>query len=170
MQDQCDQQATAAGSGRPAGPLTKGASRVAAGSIGGRAWSLWAAGGTAGVGSVENGGLVIGGRWYGLCPGAPNPAEFELLDVGARGIVYGYVANPGRYAITMRPAGALSAPQVRRVRGGTFFLGQLARSACAYPALTLYATVPGVTGMHQFSFGTCTPGQLVATTGGHGSW
>jgi hypothetical protein len=170
MQDQCNQQPTSASSGKPAGPLTRSSVQVASGSIAGQAWSLWAAKGLSGVGGVENGGLVFGGRWYGLCPGAPNPAEFELLDAGAHGLAYGFVANPGRYSITFSPGRALSAPQIRRVRGGTFFIGQLAKSACAYPSLTLYARARPVTDMHQFNFGACRANQLVAIQGGQGSW
>ncbi len=59
-------------------------------------WSLLASKGPGGVISVEQGGLVADGRWYGMCPGTPNPAEFELLDAGRVGLVYGYVANRAR--------------------------------------------------------------------------
>jgi len=169
-QDNCSQQATTVSSGKPAGPLTTSAVQVASGSVGGQAWGLWAKKGSAGVTSIENGGLVFGGRWYGLCPGPPNPAEFELLNAGAHGIAYGFVANPGDYAVTMKPGDALSAPQIRRVADGTFFIGQLAKSACAYPSLVLYATTRSVTDMHQLSFSGCGPNQLVTISGGHGSW
>jgi hypothetical protein len=80
------------------------------------------------------------------------------------------VANPGRYSITFSPGKVLSAPQIRRVMGGTFFIGQLAKPACAYRSLTLYARARSVTDMHQLNFGTCQATQLVAIQGGQGSW
>jgi YVTN family beta-propeller protein len=170
MQERCGLRSAFGGSGRPAGSQTKSPVRVASGSVGGQAWTLWAAKGASGVTGVENGGLVLGGRRYGLCPGPPNPAEFELLDAGARGIVYGYVANPGRYSITFTPAGAFSAPQIRQVMGGTFFIGQLAKPACAYRSLTLYAKTRSVTDVHQFNYGSCHANQLVQIQGGQGGW
>jgi hypothetical protein len=170
MQERCGLRSAFGGSGRPAGSPAKSPVRVASGSIGGQAWTLWAAKGDTGVTAVENGRLVLGGRRYGLCPGPPNPAEFELVDAGSRGIVYGYVANPGRYSITFTPAGAFSAPQIRQVMGGTFFIGQLAKPACAYPSLTLYAKTRSVTDMHQFNYGSCHANQLVQIQGGQGSW
>jgi hypothetical protein len=114
--------------------------------------------------------VVFGGRWYGLCPGPPNPAEFELLDAGARGGAYGFVANPGDYSITMERGQALPAPEARRVMGGTFFIGQLAKSACAYPTLVLQAITRSVIDLHELDFGACRIGQLVAIQGGQGSW
>jgi hypothetical protein len=167
---QCSPQDTSVLSGRPAGQLTRSSAQVSSGSVGGQAWSLWSRKGLTGVRAVENGGLVFGGRWYGLCPGAPNPAEFELLNGGSHGIVYGFVANPGSYAITLTPGRALAAPQIRRVMGGTFFIGQLAKSACAYPSLVLQATTRSVTDMHHLEFGACSPNKLVAISGGNGSW
>jgi YVTN family beta-propeller protein len=170
VQDQCSAAATSGSSGKPARPLTRSSVRVASGSIAGQVWSLWAAKGSSGVSGVENGGLVFGGRWYGLCPGAPNPAEFELLNAGARGLTYGYVGNPGHYGITFTPGKEVSALQVRRVMGGTFFIGQLARSACVYSSLTLYARTRSVTDMHQLDFGGCRANHLATIQGGQGSW
>ncbi len=68
---------------------------VASGTLDGQAWSLWSAKGQSGALGLEDGGLVIDGRAYGLCPGYPNPAELQLLDVGANGIVAGVVGYPG---------------------------------------------------------------------------
>jgi DNA-binding beta-propeller fold protein YncE len=168
-QEDCSTQATSAGSGQPAGSLTGSEAQVASGVVDGQSWSLWSQKGVAGVDGIENGGLVFGGRWYGLCPGPPNPAEFELIDASGHGVIYGYVANPGNYAIKLTP-GPLSAPVVSRVQGGTFFIGVLPRSACAYPSLVLDATTSSVTDEHHLGFGTCQAGQLVAIQESDGSW
>jgi hypothetical protein len=114
----CGMQATSADSGDAAASLTSREVKVASGMVGGQSWSLWAQRGASGVAGVENGGLVLGGRWYGRCPGPPNPAEFELIDAGAQGIVYGYVANPGHYSVQLSSAGALPAPAQSRSRAG----------------------------------------------------
>jgi hypothetical protein len=119
---------------------------------------------------VENGGLVLGGRWYGLCPGFPNPAEFELIDSGGQGIVYGYVGSPGRYSIKLSSAGALPAPAAQQVQGGTFFIGLLPKSACAYSSMVLNATAGGTSDMHELGFGACQAGKLVSIQTGEGSW
>ena len=160
---------TAADSGLPSAALTGSEVQVASGQVGGQPWSLWSEKGVTGVDGIENGGLVLAGRWYGLCPGPPNPAEFELVDAGSHGVVYGYVANPGNYAVTLTP-GTLSAPLVRPVQGGTFFIGLLPRSACAYSSMVLNATTSSVTDEHHLGFGTCRAGQLVAIQESDGSW
>jgi DNA-binding beta-propeller fold protein YncE len=173
MQDDCSPQATAASSGQPAGSLTSSSVKVAAGLVGGQPWSLWSekgAAGVVGVAGIENGGLVLGGRWYGLCPGPPNPAEFELIDAGSHGIVYGYVANPGSYSIKLTSAGALPAPLVRQVQGGTFFIAALPKSACSYPTMVLNATTATVSDYHHLGFGSCQAGKLVAISESDGSW
>jgi hypothetical protein len=90
MQDQCSPGPTQSDSGRSAAAITRSSVRVATGTAGGLPWSLWASRGSPGVVSVEQGGLVVNGRWYGMCPGAPNPAEFELLNAGSVGLIYGY--------------------------------------------------------------------------------
>jgi hypothetical protein len=169
VQDDCSTQATAADSGQAVGSLTSAEVQVASGQVGGQPWSLWSEKGVTGVDGIENGGLVLGGRWYGLCPGPPNPAEFELVDAGSHGVVYGYVANPGNYAVKLTP-GTLSAPVVRQVQGGTFFIGLLPRSACAYPSPVLDATTSSVTDEHHLGFGACRAGQLVTIQESDGSW
>jgi YVTN family beta-propeller protein len=170
VQDDCSPQATAADSGQAVGSLTSSEVQVASGQVGGEPWTLWSQRGVTGVDGIENGGLVLGGRWYGLCPGPPNPAEFELVDAGSHGVVYGYVANPGNYAVTLTPGGMLAGSVVRPVQGGTFFIGLLPRSACAYPSLVLDATTSSVTDEHHLGFGACRAGQLVAIQQSDGSW
>lgn len=168
-EDACRPQATSADSGQPASSLTGSEVQVASGVVDGQSWSLWSQKGVAGVDGIENGGLVFAGRWYGLCPGPPNPGEFELIDASGHGVVYGYVANPGNYAIKLTP-GLLSAPLVRPVQGGTFFIGVLPRSACAYSSMVLDATTSSVTDDHHLGFGTCRAGRLVAIQESDGSW
>ncbi len=78
------------------------------------------------------------------------------------------MANPGDYAVKLVP-GTLSAPVTRQVQGGTFFIGLLPRSACAYPSLVLDATTRSVTDEHHLGFGTCRAGQNVAIQESDGS-
>jgi hypothetical protein len=60
---------------------------------------------------------------------------------------------------------------VFRVRGGTFFIGTLPRSACDYSTVVLNAVTRGVDDMHTFKFSQpCRVNQLVTTSGGFGSW
>jgi uncharacterized membrane protein len=160
----CSTADTKISGGQPAGPLTRSAERVASGSAGGRGWSLWVKKGATGVGGVENGGLVLGGRWYGLCPGYPNVLEYELFDAGVHGLVYGYMAASGTHTFSLGP-GVLTGIQTSRVLGGTFFIGQLARSACGYPSLTLNTN----SAEHQLNFGTCQTSHLVKITSSAGS-
>jgi len=169
--DDCSPQATSSQSGMHVAQLTAGSTEVASGTIEGTPWSLWAANGQSGVVAVEQGGFVVNGRWYGMCPGAPNPAEFEMIDASPMGIVYGYVANPGSYSIALRSSGqALPVASTTEVNGGTFFVDLLTGSACSYPSLDLTATTSSVSDQHHFDFGACAADQLVQTTGGYGSW
>ncbi len=108
-----------------------------------------------GVDGIENGGLVFDGRWYGMCPGPPNPAEVELLSTGQDGIVFGYVANLGDYKVTLSGPPGLPSPATYRIDGGTFFIGTRPRSACDYPALLLTASTKPVTDLHHLEFGSC---------------
>ena len=147
---------------------------VAGGTIDGYRWSLRARAGQNGYLAIEDGRLVLDGRAYSMCGGAPNPAEFALVDKGSAGIVYGYFANPGHPRITLRGGGeTVVVPRVEGVLGGTFFILALPRSACSYPSLTLnLKTAPPdpLSDMHYFGFGACRPNQLVQTSGGHGDW
>ena len=171
QEDGCSSQATNTQSGQSATQFTSAETEVASGTVAGTPWSLWAADGQTGVVAIEEGGLVLGGLWYGLCPGAPNPAEFEMIDSSPVGIVYGYVANPGEYAISLASSGqSLPTASTQQVNGGTFFVDPLTQSACSYPSIDLTASTDSVTDQHHFDFGTCNSGQLVEETGGNGSW
>jgi DNA-binding beta-propeller fold protein YncE len=166
----CGPAVQASTSGEPAGAFTRSSSEVASGSVGGQAWTLWARRGAVGVNAIEDGGLVLDGRWYGLCAGFPNVAEMELVNVGARGIDYGFVAISGNVTVTLTSGSAVPAPQVHRLGGLTFFIGQLPRSACSYPAMVLHAAGRLDSAVHTLSLGACQPGHLVAITQSTGEW
>ena len=166
----CSPGATTTELGSPATDLIRTATKVATGSTDGHSWSLWANKSTPGMDGIETGGLVLDNRWYGLCPGAPNPAEFELIDTKPTGVVYGYVANPGAYSVSLNAGQMLAPADLRRVRGGTFFIEALPHSACTYTAIQLEASTPSVNDMRYQSFAGCQPNKLVTVDGGHGSW
>ena len=143
----------------------------------GHRWSLWSARGQSGANGLEDGGLVLDGRAYGLCPGFPNPAELEVADVGT-GIVYGVIGYPGVAKVDLYQSTAgtfdrgprLPAPSVTVVRGVSFFIGVLPKSACDYRSLELNSTSPGVSAEHNLGFGHCTAGHLVPITASQGIW
>jgi hypothetical protein len=165
-------------SGAPASTLTVAGTEVASGTLDGQAWSLWSAKGQSGALGIEDGGLVIDGRAYGLCPGYPNPAELQLLDVGTSGIVAGVVGYPGlaKVRLYQSTAGtfvigkALPSPSVQVVQGVSFFIGALPASACNYPSLELNTTSPGVSAEHNLGFGACVANEVVPITESQGIW
>jgi hypothetical protein len=175
----CSPATVASASGGPASALTSTGTEVASGTTGGQAWTLWSKKGQTGAQGIEDGGLVVDGRAYGLCPGYPNPAELELADIaGGHGLVFGVVGYPGLAKIwlykstagTFDTGTALPAPQVKVVDGVSFFIGTLPQSACDYPSLELNTTSPGLSDEHNLGFGTCTPGHLVPITASQGIW
>jgi hypothetical protein len=145
--------------------------------VAGHSWSLWSARGQSGANGLENGGLVLDGRAYGLCPGFPNPAELELADVGT-GIAYGVIGYPGRAKVdlykstvgTFDRGARLPAPSVTVVHGVSFFIGTLPRSACDYRSLELNATAKQGSSQHNLGFGRCATGKLVQITASQGVW
>ncbi|HEV2254890.1 MAG TPA: hypothetical protein VGS06_17030, partial [Streptosporangiaceae bacterium] len=183
----CSPQTDPATSGGPAGTLTGQATEVAHGIVAGHRWSLWSARGQSGANGLEDGGLVVDGRAYGLCPGFPNPAELELADIGPAGpagpapataLVYGVIGYHGRAQVDLYRSTAgtfdrgarLPAPSVMVVHGVSFFIGALPGSACDYPSLELNSTSPGVSAEHNLGFGHCAAGQLVPITASQGIW
>jgi hypothetical protein len=170
----CNPAATQRDSGGPSTPRIAGEVKVASGTIGGRRWSLWSAKGIAGADAIKSGGLVLSGRWYGMCSFMMmNPAGFELIDVAPAGVVYGFVASPLRDAVrlTRQPNGQrLPAPATLRVQGGTFFIGLLPTSACDYPNMTLHVTTTRRTDTAYLSlrFRSCKAGRLVTVHGSSG--
>jgi len=175
----CSPQTNPATSGGPSPALTAKATEVAHGTVAGYGWSLWSARGQSGAKGLEDGGLLIDGRAYGLCPGFPNPAELELADVvPGTGIVYGVIGYPGLATVHLYRSTAgtfdrgtpLPAPSVTVVHGVSFFIGTLPGSACDYPSLELNSTSPGVSAEHNLGFGRCTAGRLVPITASQGIW
>jgi hypothetical protein len=175
----CSPQTNAATSGGPASALTGRATEVAHGTVAGRGWSLWSARGRSGATGLEDGGLVVGGRAYGLCPGFPNPAELELADIiPGTGLVYGVIGYPGRAKVdlykstvgTFDRGTPLPAPSVVVVRGVSFFIGTLPKSACDYPSLELNAAAKQGSSQHNLGFGHCVTGKLVNITSSMGAW
>ena len=173
----CFPQTSAAASGGPAATLTGKATEVAHGTAAGHRWSLWSARGQSGANGLEDGGLVLDGRAYGLCPGFPNPAELEVADVGT-GIVYGVIGYSGLAKVhlytsttgTFDTGQPLPAPSVIVVHGVSFFIGTLPKSACAYPSLELNAAAKQGSSQHNLGFGKCVTGKLVPITASQGIW
>jgi DNA-binding beta-propeller fold protein YncE len=161
----CDPEVAAYQSGLPAGPFLPSSVRVVGGSIGGQAWSLRALRGVAAPDGIEEGGLVIGGRWYALCSGpldgGADAASIELIDTAGRGIVYGYIQHPVPVTPALAGPGVPPHPTVIALPGTTFFIAALSRSACATPALTLHGRAPDWSGTANLTFGGCAPGLLV---------
>jgi hypothetical protein len=164
----CQPEVAAYQSGLPAGPFLASSVRVAEGSIDGQAWSLRARRGVAAPDGIEQGGLVIGGRWYALCSGpldgGADAANVELIDTPGRGIVYGYIQHPvGVTPVLAGPGvpGVPPHPTVIALPGTTFFIEALSRPACAYHALALHGRAPDWSGTANLTFGGCQPGLLV---------
>jgi DNA-binding beta-propeller fold protein YncE len=172
----CDSALIAYESGEPAAPLIKGSVRVASGSADGARWSLWAKNGIPDPYGIEQGGVVLNGSWYGLCgmPLSAGPdANFELIDTGGRGVVYGFIQHPYRVAVTLSSAGERLPLSSVLLHGTTFFIARLPRSACSYHAMTLRAREsqgPAWSGSSTVTFRSCLPGRLVSTSQGNGTW
>jgi hypothetical protein len=174
----CSPTTDPASSGASPSTITSTGTEVASGTVEGQAWSLWSAQGQSGAAGIENGGLVLDGRAYGLCPGYPNPAELQLIDVGSNGIVAGVVGYPGLATVALSESSAgtfevgqtLPPPSVRVVDGVSFFIGALPESACDYPSLELNTTSPGVSAEHNLGFGACMANELVPIAESQGIW
>ncbi len=174
----CSPTTDPASSGEPPSAIMSTGTRVASGTVDGQAWSLWSAQNQSGAAGIENGGLVLDGRAYGLCAGYPNPAEMQLIDAGPKGVVVGIVGYPGRATVDLSESIAgtfdvgqqLPSPSVQVVGGVSFFIGTLPESACNYSSLELNTTSPGVSAEHNLGFGPCTANELVAITESQGIW
>jgi hypothetical protein len=174
----CSPATDAATSGGPAATLASKATEVASGTVAGQRWSLWSAHGHSGATGLEDGGLVIGGHAYGLCPGFPNPAELEMADIGSAALVYGVIGYPRLAKVslyvgstgTFDRGAALPSPAVRVVDGVSFFVGELSRSACDYRSLELNSAAREGSSQHNLGFGSCVIGRLVQITESMGAW
>jgi DNA-binding beta-propeller fold protein YncE len=172
----CDSALIAYESGEPAAPLIKGSVRVASGSADRARWSLWAKDGIPDPYGIEQGGVVLNGRWYGLCgtPLSAGPdANFELIDTGGRGVVYGFIQHPYRVAITLSSGGERLPLSSVLLHGTTFFIARLPRSACSYHTMTLRAREsqgPAWSGHSTMTFGACAAGTLGSIRQGDSTW
>jgi hypothetical protein len=172
----CDNALIAYESGEPAAPLIKGSVRVASGSADGAGWSLWAKSAIPDPYGIEQGGVVLNGRWYGLCgmPLSAGPvANFELIDTGGRGVVYGFIQHPYQVTVTLSSARQRLPLSSVLLHGTTFFIARLPRPACSYRGMTLRARAsqgPAWSGTSDVTFGSCLPGWLVSTNQGGGTW
>jgi DNA-binding beta-propeller fold protein YncE len=160
--------------GEPAGPLESASVRVASGTAGSQRWTLWARKGVADPYGIEQGGLVLNGRWYPLCDNglsAGAGGDMHLIDAGTRGIVYGYVQHPNRVKVRLGNHSPRWTPYSTLLAGTTFFIFQLPRSACAYHGLAVNAWQGNKwSGYTNAAYGTCLPSKWVAVTVGRGTW
>jgi DNA-binding beta-propeller fold protein YncE len=169
----CDPEVVAYQSGQSAARFLGSSVRVRGGTTSSEAWGLWAKKGVFEPNGIEQGGLVVGGRWYALCSAplsAGADANIELVDTGTHGTVYGYIQHPKHVTITLSADGFLSHPTSVLLRGTTFFIERLPRSACSYHTLGLHAIAAGWSGSTDVSLGTCVPGLLVDVPESQGSW
>ena len=124
--------------------------------------------------------MILDGHAYGLCPGFPNPAEFELIDPpsGGSGIVIGVTGYAGDASAkvfvgtrnTFNTGTLLYGGHIVSADGTGFFIGQLPKSACNYRSLELNVNAGSGASQHNLEFGSCNPGKLVTITGGMGAW
>lgn len=122
---------------------------------------MWAAKGKRGAAALEDGGVVFGGREYGLCPGYPNPSETEMIDTGQDAVIYGVVNYPGLAKVQISTGQInsfavgtiLPAPHVEVVDGVSFYIGTLPRPACSYHFFEVNTTSPSYSAEHNIGFG-----------------
>jgi hypothetical protein len=147
---------------------------VTTGTVDGQAWSLWARRGVYAPNGIEQGGLVIRGRWYALCSGpldgTADAASIELIDTPGRGTVYGYIQHATSVVPTLVASEPLPHPVVVPLRGTTFFIESLPRHACTYRTLTLHGQAPDWSGTTKLGFGACEPDLLVDIPESDGTW
>jgi len=148
----------AAAPSRSAGPVIAMVT-VAHGSVAGHFWSLQAIAGPEGARSMAGGSFFLSGRRYFVCPD-----DFELVAANPHGIVYGFLADPGRYSVRLDGVPGTSPPVIRRIRGGTFFVQALPRSACDYRSLGLLVGRQRSASIELLSFGRCVPDEPVPGT------
>jgi hypothetical protein len=158
------------------------ATQVASGSTAGQSWSVWSKNGQSGATGLEDGGVVVGGAAYGLCPGFPNPAEMELLEPagGGDGIAYGVIGYAGSAKVaiygdtfgnfaTTKLVGSTTA---QTANGVGFFITSLSESACDLGGVEMNTASSNYAAEHNLAFSAsdCTNGQLVPISDSQGIW
>jgi mono/diheme cytochrome c family protein len=152
---------------------------AAHGTVGGKRWTLEVDSARHGLGSMQAGRFLLGGRQYGFCD---TPLDVELVNAGPRGIVYGIAGKPYSppivveantgHGTTAHPVRAsLYPPVTRQVAGAILFVRALPDSACAYRGVAVSArrgtTVVGATEGTLAMTGpfarACAVGQLLQT-------
>jgi mono/diheme cytochrome c family protein len=153
----------AIGVGSNCGPGPAGAheSQVASGAIGKRPWQLDLdlkpdAGKV--TGGMHLGRFRLSGRKYPFCTGL---LYAQLIDIGSRGILYGFVPGDKRGRVTIGNYGAHLTETTGPVAGGTLFVAELPKPACYYGSLTVAATVANGGESTVLRFGACRPNRLV---------
>ena len=122
---------------------------------------MWAAKGKRGAAALEDGGVVFGGREYGLCPGYPNPSETEMIDTAQDAVIYGVVNYPGLAKVQISTGQinsfalgtVLPAPHVEVVDGVSFYIGTLPQPACSYHYLEVNTTSQSYSAEHNIGCG-----------------
>jgi hypothetical protein len=175
----CSPMTDAATSGQAAASIP-GASQVATGTIDGHTWTLWSKQGQKGSAALEDAGVILDGHAYGICPGAPNPAEFELISPpgGGNGVVIGVSGYDGTANVKLSvgtPHSFAAGPLLYSghtvsADGTGFFIAQLPKSACDYSWLELNIKARRGASQHLLGFDSCSTGKLVTITGGQGAW
>ena len=160
---ECDPRTDAAASGGPATTIEATATQVASGTVAGQPWTLWSKKGQKGSAALEDAGLVLAGKAYGLCPGFPNPAELEIVNpgAGANGIVFGVSGYNGPATVkvsvgtlnTFKAGKLIVSQQSQPVDGTTFFIGELPASACSYRSAELDVKAGDSSSQHNLGFG-----------------
>jgi hypothetical protein len=172
----CAPTTDAATSGGSPHAVMDSAHEVASGTVENMAWSLWSANGQSGAAGLEDGGLVLAGHEYGLCPGYPNPSETEMIDTGGDAVIYGVVNYPGLASVDIGTGSQgftmespLPSPHVAVVNGVSFYIGTLPRSACYYSYLVIDTTSPSASAEHNIGFGENGAGQGYSITNNPGN-
>jgi hypothetical protein len=157
-----------------------GSRQVASGTVDGQSWSLWSKDGLKGSAALEDAGVILDGDAYSICPGAPNPAEFELIDPqnGGNGIVIGVSGYDGGANVNLSdgtsdsfaPGTLLYSGRTISADGTGFFIAELPKSACNYRWLNLNVKAAKGRSQHVLGFGSCRAGKLSPITGGQGAW
>jgi hypothetical protein len=132
---------------RSAAAITATATQVASGTVAGQPWTLWSKKSEKGSAALEDAGLLLDGKAYGICPGFPNPAELEIVNpsAGSNGIVFGVSGynGPATVKVSVGTLNTFSAGKLllsqrgQPADGTTFFIGELPASACSYQSLEL---------------------------------